>query len=606
MTLPISLRRLALACALVYATSAHAGSTLIEHVRVFDGSAMHADRTVFIDHGKIVDANFHGAAPAGAQRVDGTGRTLLPGLIDAHVHAFRFFELAPLFGVSTEIDMFTSVAVMQDVSRKMREGRNQGQADLFSAGTLVTVPGGHGTEYGMDIPTLTKPEDAQAFVDARLAEGSAFIKIVMERGWPGHPMPTLDLATVKATIAAAHKRHKLAVVHIGNIDDARAALEAGADGLVHLFVGKPVDAAAMASFVALAKARHAFIIPTFSVLESMAGVPAADVLGNPQLAGLLNKEQIAILKASYSPVPRPDLLQAPRALVAALHQAGVPILAGTDAGNTGTMYGASLHHELQALVQAGLTPTAALAAATSVSARTFGLSDRGRIANGLKADLLLVDGDPGTDISASTHIVEVWKDGEPVGAARASQQAAVAAELARQPSLTLALPPDGRISQFSKDKLASPIGMGWIASSDSFMGGKSSVTLDWQDGEAPGGTLDVHAKVVPGFAFPWAGLAFVPGKAPMQPADLSAAKVLKFRVRGDGQRYSVAMMAQGLSIPVSQSFAAGAQWQEVTLPMASFKGIDLAQVTMISFNAGPAVGEYRFQIADIRLLGDQP
>lgn len=601
MTFTISLRRLALACTLAYAATAQATSTLIEHVRVFDGSAMHAERTVLIEHGKIVDADFHGVAPAGAQHVNGAGRTLLPGLIDAHVHAFRFFELPLLFGVSTEIDMFTSVAVMQEFSRKMREGRNQGQADLFSAGTLVTVAGGHGTEYGMDIPTLSKPDDAQAFVDARLAEGSAFIKIVMEKGWPGHPMPTLDLATVSATIAAAHKRGKLAVVHIGNIEDARAALEAGADGLVHLFVGKRIEPAAMASFVALAKDKHAFIIPTFSVLESMAGVGATDLLDKPQFASLLNKEQLAIVKATYGQAPNPDLLLAPRALVAALHQAGVPILAGTDAGNTGTMYGASLHHELQALVQAGLTPTAALASATSVSARAFGLSDRGRIANGYKADLLLVEGDPGTDISASAHIVEVWKDGEPVASARAKQQAMVAAELARQPARALSLPPDGRISLFSKDKLASPIGMGWTASSDTFMGGKSSVTLDWLDG----GALDVHARVAPGFAFPWAGLAFVPGNAPMQPADLSAAKVLKFRVKGDGQRYSVAMMSQGVTIPVSQNFTAAAQWQEVALPLDSFKGIDPALLTMISFNAGPAVGEYRFQIADIRLLGDQ-
>jgi hypothetical protein len=100
--------------------------------------------------------------------------------------------------------------------------------------------------------------------------------------------------------------------------------------------------------------------------------------------------------------------------VAALHAAGVPILAGTDAPNPGLVHGASLHRELEHLVEAGLSPQDALAAATSVPARVLGLTDRGVIDVGARADLILVSGDPTSDIAASASIVDVWLGGRRV------------------------------------------------------------------------------------------------------------------------------------------------------------------------------------------------
>jgi imidazolonepropionase-like amidohydrolase len=94
-----------------------------------------------------------------------------------------------------------------------------------------------------------------------------------------------------------------------------------------------------------------------------------------------------------------------------LKAAGVPILAGTEAPNPGTTYGASLHEELVLLVEAGLTPTEALIAATSAPALAFHASDRGRIARGLRADLVLVDGNPTEDVLATRNIVAVYKGG---------------------------------------------------------------------------------------------------------------------------------------------------------------------------------------------------
>ena len=121
----------------------------------------------------------------------------------------------------------------------------------------------------------------------------------------------------------------------------------------------------------------------------------------PQFRGLLNVPM-------SSPAPSCEALsQEVRQLV----DAGVPILAGTDAPAPGSAHGASLHWELEHLVEAGMTPTAALAAATSMPVHTFRMADRGRIAPGLRADLLLVEGDPSRDIRTTRRIVAVWKRG---------------------------------------------------------------------------------------------------------------------------------------------------------------------------------------------------
>ena len=105
----------------------------------------------------------------------------------------------------------------------------------------------------------------------------------------------------------------------------------------------------------------------------------------------------------------------------ALHDAGVPILAGSDAPNPGTTHGASVHRELELLVRAGLTPIEALRAATAAPADAFDLDDRGRIAAGLKADLVLVRGDATADVRATRDIEAIWKDGAPAERSRAPE-----------------------------------------------------------------------------------------------------------------------------------------------------------------------------------------
>ena len=176
------------------------------------------------------------------------------------------------------------------------------------------------------------------------------------------------------------------------------------------------------------------MIPTFTVLESEAGVQVDDLLANPAFASLLDKEMQSLLKARYGAAPRLARLAAPKALTAALH-------------NAGTQHGASMHREMAALVEAGLGPRAALAAATSLPAKVFRLGQRGRIEIGYKADLLLVEGDPSVDIRATRRIVEVWKDGASANGLREGQRKLVARR-AEVLKTAIALPPAGRIGGF--------------------------------------------------------------------------------------------------------------------------------------------------------------
>jgi imidazolonepropionase-like amidohydrolase len=334
---------------------------------------------------------------------------LLPGLIDAHTHIQSADQLrqALMFGVTTELDMFSAHALAAHLRNEQAAGAASHRADLLSAGTLVTAPGGHGTEYGMVIPTLEGPGEAQAFVDARLAEGSDYIKIVYDHLRPS--AKTLTRESLAAVVAAAHARGKLAVVHIGTVEDARDAFASGADGLAHLSLDRPMDEAV----VRLAARRRAFVVPTLSVLESVTGVAGGAALAEtPEMARVLASGSVDYLKRAFPVRPGSRLSYAHAAeSVRRLKAAGVPILAGTDAPNPGTVHGASLHREMELLVRAGLRPVEALAAATSIPAARFGLKDRGVVAAGKRADLLLVQGDPTRDIRATRRIVGIWKEG---------------------------------------------------------------------------------------------------------------------------------------------------------------------------------------------------
>ena len=392
---------------------------LIQDVRVFDGERVWEHRSVLIENGKISRISDASLKVPGAGIVDGHGKTLLPGLLDAHVHMPDKMEDAARqaleLGVTTQLDMFNGGDRLKRIRQMEAEDRPD-LADVRTAGVGATVPGGHPTQMGGGpIPTLTKPEEAQAFVDARIAEGSDYIKIIHDDGstwpWTHKPVPMLDNATMRAVVEAAHKRGKLAVVHVLSEPQARDAIEAGADGLAHIFEGEPSSP----DFGQFAASHHVFVIATLSTIYGDCGKSEGpNLLADPYIGPFMQK---AWRQGMEIPKADPSTNHLCSSTDDAIHQliaSHVPILVGTDAPVPGTTYGASVHGEMMLLVRDGLSPIQALAAATSVPARIFHLDDRGSIREGFRADLLLVQGDPTTNILATRQIVEVWKKGVPV------------------------------------------------------------------------------------------------------------------------------------------------------------------------------------------------
>jgi imidazolonepropionase-like amidohydrolase len=315
---------------------------------------------------------------------------------------------AASFGVTTVIDMFNAGDRFARVKRVEREDP-PGLASVLTAGVAATAPGGHPTQMGgAAFPTIAGAADAQAFVDARFAEGSDFLKVIYddlaELGF--EPLPMLDRETLVELVRAAHRRGKIVVVHIGSERQARDAIEAGADGLAHLFKGEGVPS----GFGELAKRHGTFVIGTLSTLAVACGNPEGkSLLGDERLRPFIRAEMRERLGMSWNRPAEP--CRATEEAVRQLAAAGARMVAGTDAPVPGTTYGASLHGELALLVRDGLTPVQALTAATSAAARAFHLADRGWVRRGLRADLVLVEGDPTSDILDTRRIVTVWKAG---------------------------------------------------------------------------------------------------------------------------------------------------------------------------------------------------
>jgi imidazolonepropionase-like amidohydrolase len=589
------MRNFLLVLLLASGLSAGAQTTLFRNVRLFDGERAAGPRDVLVRDGVIAGVASKIDAPADATVVDGTGKTLLPGLIDAHTHTWgEALRTALAFGVTTELDMFTATSFVKQMKEEQAAGKANGRADLFSAGTLVTAPGGHGTEYGMTIPTITKAAEAQAFVDARIAEGSDYIKIVLDDGHTyGMQLPTISAEVLQAVVDAAHARRKLAVVHVGDLAGARAAIAAGADALVHLFVDTQPDTA----FGRDAAKRRIFVTPTLGVLMSVTGTGGgASLASDARMTPYLTKPALTQLQESFPrrPGQPPVHYSAAVAAVKQLRAAKVPILAGTDAGNPGTAHGSALHRELELLVEAGLTPAEALIAATSAPARAYALNDRGRVAKGLRADLLLVNGDPTVDITATRDIAGIWKGGVPFDrAAYAKGVAAANAAVAAKPAGL----ESGAISDFNDGTMKSAFGAGWMVSTDEVAGGKSKGELSVAEG-----ALVVRGTIVGPLPYAWAGAMFSPAAVPFQPANVSSKKALRFRARGDGKTYRVMLFATSTGyMPLVKTFTAGAEWTEHTFPFASFGSINGSDLTAIIFAGGPAPGEFELRLDDVRL-----
>ncbi|HVD76986.1 MAG TPA: amidohydrolase family protein, partial [Vicinamibacteria bacterium] len=377
--------------------------------------------------------------------VDGRGKWVAPGLIDAHVHFFqsggaytrpdvvdlrkvrpyereiallkaalpRTFARYLLCGVTSVVDVggpFWNFDVREAAGRTALAPR------VAVAGPLVSTVDRPQLDIG-DPPIVktATPDEARALVRRELERKPDLMKV-----WfvfrPGDDLAA-GKALVAATVDEARKGGVRTAVHATELETARAAVEAGADVLVHSVFDKPVDDA----FVDLLKRRGVVYIPTLFVRTGYTLVltggftPTAAERRWADPDVLATYEEVKS-RPELTSRPRraadPESERVPRQNLKRLSDAGVTIAAGTDAGNIGTLHGPSIFRELRLMADAGLTPREVLASATAGGARVMGREkDLGAVAPGKLADLLILDRDPLVDVANLEAIYRVVKGG---------------------------------------------------------------------------------------------------------------------------------------------------------------------------------------------------
>jgi imidazolonepropionase-like amidohydrolase len=408
------------------------------------------DATILIEGDRIaqVGPSSEVTVPEDATVREMDDKYVIPGLVDGHVH---FFQSGGLYTRPDVLDLRAARPYVEELRRikqrlpdtfrrYLRSGITgvvdtggpmwnldvRARADTTAtaptvvvAGPLISSVARPSLDTG-DPPILqiTTPEAARKEVQEQVKAGVDLIKIwYIVRDSPAAYRPI-----VEATIDEAHAAGKRVAVHATQLETARAAVEAGADILVHSVFDEPVDD----NFVRLLTRNDVLYTPTLMVRERYRQVFAQELdltlaehrLGQKDVIGSLT--DVHILPDSLVPLSirqriarSPDVASDTTAMrnLKRLHDAGVPIAAGTDAGNIGTPHGPALFREFQLMREFGLTPREILTTATAGGARLMGRDDLGTITPGAQADLVILNKNPLDDIMHTTAIHRVVKKG---------------------------------------------------------------------------------------------------------------------------------------------------------------------------------------------------
>ena len=431
---------------------------LIQNARIFVGNGKVIESgAVLIRNGKIAqvyDGSFPDAKSLNAQPIDAAGKTVLPGLIDMHVHLGAtggFYDgqskLSPLQSAERELASYlycgvTAVRSLGDALDTMLELRkpfDSGEklgTELFFAGPLFTTEGGHGTEYAKYLPEMQRAaflpqfvrlpktqDEARKQVDELAAQHVDVIKGILEAGVPAYPFNRMNLDILRAVVDEAHAKHLPVAIHTGDSKDVADAVSLGADSVEHGSYRDEISDATIAEM----KAKGIAFDPTLSVAEAFTAFAKGDTSllkrslvqqSTPKelLAGTekaATSDKYAGMRKGLSHYPM-SVEMGDKNLLKAWH-AGVMLVTGSDAGNFLVMHGPTVQHELELWIAAGIPTNVALQAATWNAAKLLRADQRiGTIEKGKEASLLIVDGNPLQDIHALSSISNVFFKGERV------------------------------------------------------------------------------------------------------------------------------------------------------------------------------------------------
>ena len=361
--------------------------------------------------------------------IDCSGKTILPGLFDAHIHlggastlGYIYIEDARklnAFLYSGVTSVFDLGAVPDSIfSLRDAEMKNELMSPrIFAVGPVFTSPKGHGTEYGVPMSvTPTTEKEAREAVRKLIEQKPDHIKIIYEKDSERFTSLSYDL--METIIDEAHKHNFPVVTHIITFEHAKDALNAGTDGLAHMVTDQEVTQ----DFLDEMKKKGVYCIPTLAVFESfsrgMVGIP--ENLKGPLSEQGISREIIADLAKKMDMPGVNDHLNAWKMTLhfakinaKKMFDAGIKLAVGTDAGNPAVFHGPSVHREMELMVEAGIPPAEVIKAATANAAEILGKEEKlGTISEGKLADILVIEGNPLDEIQNTQKIFMVIKNGQ--------------------------------------------------------------------------------------------------------------------------------------------------------------------------------------------------
>ena len=368
----------------------------IRQARILDGLGRRLERgTLVIEDGRItaVGPAEDIRVPPGTRRIDGRGLTVLPGLIDCHVHLCLGAEADVVAAVERDSSTLTLLKAAELARRTLEAGfttvRDVGFRDhaifalkqaiaagvtpgprILAAGVAICMPGGHARFIGREAAGV---DAVRAVVRDQLAAGAEVIKVIASGGVltpgtsPDQAQMTVEELTAAVEVAVAHGRHVAAHAH--GASGMKNALCAGVHSIEHATLMDDEAAEMMIQ-------RGVFMVPTLSALATTAACPVG--CGIPESARTKARNMVKQHEKSFR---------------AALRR-GVPIALGTDAGTPFNHHGENAQ-ELERMVTLGMDPMQAIMASTSGAARLLGIGQNiGSITEGKQADLVIVEGNP--------------------------------------------------------------------------------------------------------------------------------------------------------------------------------------------------------------------